>query len=199
MERAILYIHGKGGSAAEAEHYRSLCPQYDVIGLDYRASTPWEARTEFAAAWEELVGSYCSVVVIANSIGAFFAMNGLAEKRIERALFISPVVDMEKLISDMMRWSNVTEAELKEKREIETAFGETLSWEYLCYVRENPVQWNVPTDILYAAEDDLTAYETISRFAARTRASLTIMENGGHWFHTEEQMAFLDNWLKGLL
>lgn len=27
-------------------------------------------------------------------------------------------------------------------------------------------------------------------------ASLTVMENGEHWFHTEEQMRFLDNWIQ---
>ena len=31
---AVLYIHGKGGNAAEAEHYRSLLPDAEVIGFD---------------------------------------------------------------------------------------------------------------------------------------------------------------------
>ncbi len=26
--------------------------------------------------------------------------------------------------------------------------------------------------------------------------TLTIMKNGEHWFHTEEQMKFLDSWIK---
>jgi hypothetical protein len=38
--------------------------------------------------------------------------------------------------------------------------------------------------------------DTITNFAKKHNASLTIMENGEHWFHTEEQMAFLDNWIK---
>ncbi len=60
----------------------------------------------------------------------------------------SPVVDMENLpICNMMQWSNVTEQELAEKREIATDFGETLSWEYLCYVRQHRIIWNVPTCI----------------------------------------------------
>ena len=25
---------------------------------------------------------------------------------------------------------------------------------------------------------------------------LTVMEGGDHWFHTEEQMCFLDEWIK---
>ena len=41
---AVLYIHGKGGNAAEAEHYRSLLPDAEVIGFDYSAQTPWEAK-----------------------------------------------------------------------------------------------------------------------------------------------------------
>lgn len=97
---------------------------------------------------------------------------------------------------DMMQWANVTEAELREKREIETSFGEVLSWDYLCYVRENPIVWTIPTDILYAGKDSLTSYETVSRFAGKIKASLTVMEHGEHWFHTEEQMNFLDGWFK---
>ena len=83
--------------------------------------------------------------MIANSIGAFFALSALDDTLVDRAYLISPVVDMENLICKMMQWSNVTEQELAEKREIATKFGETLSWAYLCYVREHPIIWNVPT------------------------------------------------------
>ena len=27
-------------------------------------------------------------------------------------------------------------------------------------------------------------------------ATLTVMENGEHWFHTKEQMDFLSDWIK---
>ena len=123
-------------------------------------------------------------------------MSALPEKQIERAYFISPVVDMEKLIADMMLWANVTEDELRERKEIPTDFGEVLSWEYLCYVKEHPAAWTIPTHILYGEEDNLTSYETMSKFARQINATLTVMKNGEHWFHTEEQMQFLDDWLK---
>lgn len=115
---------------------------------------------------------------------------------VDNAFFISPVVDMENLICKMMQWSNVTERELAEKREIATNFGETLSWDYLCYVRKNPILWNVLTRILYGEHDNLTSVETISSFAKRHNANLTVMPGGEHWFHTEKQMEFLDNWIK---
>mgnify|MGYP004545834659 CR=1 FL=1 len=92
-------------------------------------------------------------------------------------------------------WANVTENELRERKEIPTDFGETLSWDYLCYVRENPIEWTIPTYILYGENDNLTSYKTISDFALRTGASLTVMNNGEHWFHTAEQMKFLDEWI----
>lgn len=81
------------------------------------------------------------------------------------------------------------------KKEIETTFGETLSWEYLCYVRRNPIKWKITTDILFGEKDNLTSYAAISEFAKQTKATLTIMKNGEHWFHTEEQMNFLDEWI----
>ena len=195
MKKAIVYIHGNGGSAAESLHYEPLFPGCDVLGFDYRAGTPWEAKGEFTAYFDELRRTYDAVELIANSIGAFFAMSALTDGQIEKAYLISPVADMEKLISDMMTWGNVTEDELREKGEIRTAFGETLSWEYLCYVREHPICWTVPTHILYGGKDTLTALATVSAFAEKTGATLTVMEDGEHWFHTAEQMRFLDDWI----
>ena len=148
MKSLVIYVHGKGGNADEAEHYKSLFPNCDVIGFDYKAETPWDAKQEFSAYFDADAANYDEVVLIANSSGAFFSMNALAGKRIKQALFISPIVNLEKLISDMMMWAGVSEAELREKKTIATSFGETLSWEYLCYVRENPIQWNIFT-LLY--------------------------------------------------
>jgi len=195
MKDAVLYIHGKGGSAAECEHYRLLFPDCEVFGLDYQAFTPWETGAEIHAAVEELKGKYKSIILVANSIGAYFSMNAGIDRLISGAYFISPIVDMEKLICDMMAWANVTEAELQSKGVIRTDFGEDLSWEYLRYVRNHPIDWTVPTRILYGSCDKLTTLETISGFAEKQNALLTVMEGGEHWFHTEEQMRFLDKWI----
>ena len=162
MKNAVIYIHGKGGNASESEHYKPLFPDYDVIGLDYKTFTPWEAGKEIHAAVKKLKTEYGSVILIANSIGAFFSMNAEIDCLIEKALFISPIVDMEKLITDMMTWTNVTEEELESRGVIPTSFGEDLSWEYLCYVRSHPIQWDCPTAILYGSRDHLTAYQTIA-------------------------------------
>lgn len=191
----VIYVHGRGGSAEEAEHYKPLFPDSEVIGFDYRAQTPWEAKEEFAHFFAEKRRCCDKLMLIANSIGAFFSLMSLDAALVDRAYLISPVVDMEKLIGNMLLWARVTERELEEKQEIPTNFGETLSWRYLCYVREHPVMWHVPTRILYGEHDDLTSMGTISSFAKRTGAELTVMPGGEHWFHTEEQMRFLDAWI----
>ena len=179
-KNAVLYIHGKGGSAEESGHYKPLFPGCEVLGLDYQSFTPWETGKEIHAAVEKLSAERGNITLIANSIGAFFSMHAGIGAMVQKAYFISPIVDMERLILDMMTWAGMTEVQLEEKGVISTPFGEDLSWEYLSYVREHPVQWNVPTRILYGSRDSMTAYETIAAFANAHGAELTVMENGEH-------------------
>lgn len=196
MKNSVIYVHGKGGNADEALHYKGLFLDADVLGFDYKAETPWDAKKEFSVYFDSVAADYDEVTLVANSIGAFFSMNALGDKPIKQAYFISPMVNLEKLICDMMMWAGVSEEELREKKIVSTNFGETLSWEYLKYVRENPIEWRIPTKILYGSNDNLTSLETMRGFAQKIGAPLTIMDGGEHWFHTDEQMAFLDRWIR---
>ena len=47
MRQLVLYIHGKGGNAMEADHYKTLFAGHDVVGLNYHADNPWGAISEF--------------------------------------------------------------------------------------------------------------------------------------------------------
>lgn len=38
MKRLVIYVHGKGGNANEAEHYKPFFAESDVIGFDYQAA-----------------------------------------------------------------------------------------------------------------------------------------------------------------
>ncbi len=196
MKSIVIYVHGKGGTPAEAAHYTPLFPNSEVIGFDYRARTPWEAKEEFPPFFAAQQKRCDTLTLIANSIGAFFSLSSLSEATIDKAYLISPIIDMENLIGEMMRRENVTEQKPAEKREIPTAFGETLSWQYLSYVREHPLFWRIPTRILYGERDALTSLETVSAFAERIGAELTVMPGGEHWFHTEDQLRFLDRWIR---
>lgn len=194
--KTVLYVHGKGGNASESTHYEKLFPNCKVIGLDYKTFSPWETGKEIHEAVVSLKAEAESIILVASSIGAFFSMNANLNGLIEKAYFISPVVNMEKLICDMMKWANVTEAELEQRKIIPTDFGEELSWDYLCYVRAHPLSWQVPTSILYGENDNLTSIETMSEFAGKFGATLTVMKGGEHWFHTEEEIKFLDEWIR---
>ena len=200
MKNVIVYVHGKGGNAEEANYYRKFFnDDFDIIGFDYKSENPWDARSEFSDYFDSIIPEYNKTILIANSIGAYFSLISLADKKIEKAMLISPIVDMERLIIDIMTWANVSEEELSIKKEIETPFGETLSWEYLSYVRKNPIYWNIPTEILYAEKDNMTSINTMTDFSEKINANVTVMPGGEHWFHTKEQMDFLDNWIKSNL
>ena len=194
MKNFVIYVHGKGGSADEAKFYKKFFEK--VVGFDYKSENVWDFKEEFL---QFISGkNFAEIILIANSIGAYFSMNALSSKKIHKAFFISPIVDMEKIIKNLMRAENVTENELRAKKIIPTKFGENLSWNYLKYVRENKIDWQSPTEILYGEKDNFTDKQTMFDFAEKIGAKVTVMKNGEHWFHTAEQMQFLSDWIKNL-
>jgi len=195
----IIYVHGKNGSTNEAEHYKKFFANSEVVSFDYKSENVWDFKAEFLNFFDATSKNFDKIILIANSIGAYFSMNALKDRKIYRAFFISPIVNLEKLIKNLMQFAKVTENELREKEEIPTDFGENLSWKYLCYVRENKIFWNVPTEILYGEKDNLTDSESIFNFAEKCGAKVTVMKDGEHWFHTDEQIKFLDSWLEKIL
>ena len=48
--------------------------------------------------------------VFACSMGAYFSLLAYQNDVLEKALFLSPVVNMERIIENMMKWFNVTRA-----------------------------------------------------------------------------------------
>ncbi|MDY5641673.1 MAG: alpha/beta hydrolase [Candidatus Faecousia sp.] len=208
-EKLFLYIHGKMGRKEEAARIAEIvCPKgYQVLGIDLPGHgertgemerfVPWEVVPELQAVYANTQKRWKKISLYANSIGAYFSLLALRDAKLEKSLFVSPILDMEKLIRDMMCWAGVTQEQLKEAGEIPTAFGETLSWSYLTYAAEHRItEWDSPTAILYAGHDHLTARETVDDFAKRFGCTVTVMENGEHWFHSEEQLAVLDAWLR---
>ena len=196
MKKAVIYIHGMGGNAKEAKYYQKFFSEEEVLGLDYKSQFPWEAKVEFPKFLDALASRYGEISLIANSIGAYYSMLSLGDHLLKHAMFISPIADMETLILNRMAEMRVSEEELYQKKVIETSLGAPLSWEYLSYVRTHPIRWKVPTDILCAENDPMTPLETMTDFAKKIGATITVMKHGEHWFHTEEQMLFLDHWFR---
>ena len=94
MKKVILYIHGKGGSYLEAGQYKKNCLGFDIIGIDYNDYIPWIVQNQIQSVYDKANERYDYVYLIANSIGAYLAMHTLQNCDIEKALFISPVLDL---------------------------------------------------------------------------------------------------------
>lgn len=137
------------------------------------------------------------ISVFSCSMGAYFSLLAYNHEPLQQCLFLSPVVNMERIINNMMTWFSISEDRLKIEKEVPTPIGQTLYWDYYCYVKENPVAfWNTRTSILYGSEDNLCEFDVVSGFAKRFDCDLQVMEGGEHYFHTEEQLRFFRQWLK---
>ena len=144
--------------------------------------------------------NYNEINIWACSIGAYFSLLAYKDEDLKQCLFLSPVVNMKIIIENMMLWSNTTEKELNEKQEIKTDFGQTLYWDYYLYVKENPItNWNKKTYILYGNKDNMQNESVIKDFSNEFNCDLTIFKNGEHYFHTEEQLKFYNDWLDKII
>lgn len=208
-DQVFLFIHGQGGYKEAAEPFAEIAAErgWQVLSIDLpehggrsgekNTFYPWNAVPELQEVIRYAKQNWKRISLRADSIGAWFSMLAFADETLEKCLFVSPVLDMEQLILNMMRWAGVTEEQLQQQKIIPTDFGQTLSWEYLCYVRQHPVaKWDARTHILYAGRDDLTQRSVVDAFVDKYNADLSVMDDGEHWFHTPEQLAVLDEWTR---
>lgn len=135
------------------------------------------------------------ISLFACSIGAYYSMVAYTDFTFEKVLFLSPIVDMKRLIEKMMKTVSVTPQQLEKEKFIPTDF-EPLEWGYYQWVLSHPIVWEKRTSILYGKSDEICDLKTISNFTDSTGSNLTMMEDGEHWFHTKEQLEFLLKWYK---
>ena len=200
VKRVAIYIHGLHGSAQEAEDFAFLKDKYDVVGLDYQDGNPWELKETIQQEFKKLAKGYDEVVVIANSIGAFYACEYLADFDIKRAFFISPIVSMFQNIVDLMSMYDIKDKELREKGIIELEDGTVLSYDFYQHVSNEEDHWEIPTDILYGAYDDVVYTGSMLEFLENhPLAKLTVKSDSEHYFESEEEKEFIKDWMIRLL
>jgi len=137
------------------------------------------------------------ISLFACSMGAYFSLLAYRDLPLEQCLFLSPVVNMEHIINYMMTSFDVSEDRLKQEKEIDTPIGQKLYWDYYSYVKSHPIDtWNKPTAILYGSNDDISDFGDVSEFARRFHCGLQVLEQGEHYFHTNEQLDYYNRWLK---
>ena len=199
-KKVAVYIRGLHGSAKEAKDYAFLKDEYDVVGLDYQDGNPWELGDIIKNEFMKLTKDYEEIVVIANSIGAFYAYEYLFEFNIKHAFFISPIASMHQIIFNIMMSEGIRAKELEEKKYITCSDGTLLSYDFYKHVLNEKDNWSTPTDILYGSCDDLVYLENIADFlAAHPNAKLTVKQGAEHYMHTSEEKEFIKQWILGVI
>lgn len=193
----VVYIHGVLGSAEEARTF-SYIDKYDVVGLDYEDGAPWVVGPIIKKKFEELTKPFKQVIVIANSMGAFYTYAYLDQSKIKQAFFISPLASMKSIIEWRMDKEGVSEKELKRKKYVKLNNGHEFDYYfYKKYVSDNYVDnWDVPTEVLYAENDEIIKLEDVLKFVEQhPNTRLTIKHNSQHYLHTPEELEFIKNWI----
>ena len=203
-----LYIHGQGGNKEEAYNIAEfVCGHgYQILSIDLPEHgnrkgevnyfDPWHIVPELTEVMKFAKEHWERISLFANSIGAWFSMLSFGNERLRNCLFVSPVLDMKRLILKMMSWANISEEQLKKELIISTTFGQTFSWEYWEYASSHPItKWEAPTKILYGENDNLIDRDEVEYFSQKFHCGLEVMGNGEHWFHTGEQIEVMQRWL----
>ena len=196
-KRVAIYIHGLNGSAKEAKDFKFLEDRYDVKGLDYQDGKPWELKDAIQGEFKKLSKGYDEVVVIANSIGAFYACEYLSEFKIKQAFFISPIVSMFQNIVDIMAMYGIKDKELQKNKFMELDDGTVLSFDFYQHVSNDEDNWKVPTEILYGAYDEVVYTGSMMEFLENhPNSRLTVLSDAEHYLYTPEEKKFIRNWIK---
>ncbi|PHV69489.1 alpha/beta hydrolase [Sporanaerobium hydrogeniformans] len=210
-EKLFIAVHGNMSSKSDvpisilAEEVVPL--GYQVLSFDLpehgnRKNEPTLCKVETCVGELAKIMNFASarakeVSLFACSMGAYFSLLSYKESYLKQSLFLSPVVNMERIINNMMTWLNITEEQLNREQEIATPIGQTMYWDYYQYVKENPVvHWSSPTSILYGEKDELCELEYITAFVKTFNCQLEIVDGVAHYFHTSEQLMHYRKWLK---
>lgn len=109
-----LYLHGKNGCKEEAERFAATACEagWQVLAIDLpehgarknspERLLPWVAVPEIEAVYARMKPVWAHIRLYGVSIGAWLAMQALQGDAPEQALLVSPVVDMEALITNIM-------------------------------------------------------------------------------------------------
>lgn len=208
-EKLLIEVHGNLSNKEDTvismmaqkaieKGYQALSFDLPMHGerVDEYACTPENCVNDLVSVYEYSKSLAPDIYLFACSMGAYFSLLAYHDFNIKQGLFLSPIVNMERIIRNMMEGFQVSEEKLKAENEIQLPIGQTLEWNYYCYVKENPIsfEWKVPTAILYGSDDNLSEWNEISTFAARYHSAVKVLEHGEHYFHTEEQLQMFDRW-----
>ena len=197
-DRAFLVVHGMGGSLNDAAPFASLAADHSwqvvSVGLP-RSFLPWDCVPYLTTTFAAMRARWSRIGLRATSIGAWFSLQALDGRGVERALLQSPVVDMVGLVEAMMAEAGVNRAQLEVAGELPGPGGSVLSWRYLTWAERHRVErWDAPTSIIVGDADELLVPGSVERFAGRVGADVTTVAGGAHWLHQPAELESIARW-----
>ena len=115
-DNVYLFVHGKKSRKEEAEGFAGVAVRkgYQVLSFDLpehgdRLNSNYPCTVQNGVQDLCLVEDYAKdswkhISLFACSLGVYFSLVAYQEIRFERCLFLSPILDMEHLIRNMMKW-----------------------------------------------------------------------------------------------
>lgn len=168
-------------------------PKHGERKDDITPINPEVCTKELNEIYNILKEKWNTISLFTNSIGTYFSLLAYKDKKIERAFFLSPLLDMREVIENMMLAFGVTEERLKIEKEITLPIGETLYWDYYSYVKKNPIiKWEIETYILCGEKDEICNVKTTKNFSKNFNCKLEILRDSEHYFYKVEQLEKLE-------
>ena len=147
---------------------------------DDKAFTPMDASPEVRAFARLARSQSIEVSLLANSIGAYFSLCDTPAGTFKHAWLVSPLLDLEYYIRDMMAEYSVTDEQLEAQTVIHTRRG-VLDWPYLRFVEEHPAKLDTPSWMIRGDQDEVVPLDTLSRFVGAPGVELVQVEGGQHF------------------
>jgi alpha-beta hydrolase superfamily lysophospholipase len=208
-DRLIIAVHGTMGSKEDFELLaEEACNNgFQVLSFDLPehgerknedyACNPQNGIKDLTKILNYARGLSSRISLYACSLGAYFSLLAFQNETFEQCLFLSPVVDMQRLIVNMMQAAGVSEKRLQVEKVIANPYGPQFDWEYYSYVKAHPIEkWEKPTAILMGSEDEVSEVDAVKAFASRFDAGLQLLEGSKHYLHTEEEIIEIRKWMR---
>ena len=135
------------------------------------------------------------VGLLASSIGAYFSLCDTPTGTFERAWLVSPLIDLEYYIRDVMAEHSVTDEQLEAETVIDTPRA-VLEWPYLRFVEEHPARLDIPSWTIRGDQDEVVPLDALSRFVSAPGVELVQIEGGQHFLGQPPHLETVVAWFK---
>lgn len=208
-EKVWLYIHNSKGSKEDAERFYDIVKEdgWQVLAIDLpergerkdskEKMNPWTVSPELTFVLSYARDHWKKISLRADGLGAYFALVSFQERKFDKVLFVSPIVDMAEHIDGMMEANDVNQETLKAGNIIEISDQLTLSWDYFLYAHDYPIRiWDVPTAMLCSTIETTFNQKVLEAFAERFDCELTFAEDCSYWFREADEEEILNSWIR---